>query len=467
VVLVGVLRPGIPSVVRPSGVPVLVRSVPCPLFYTHGLIALAIRGRRLLLVHGMVGHSNLSRSEYLPLRGSIWDRILASSEVACNPFNDSLEPVVERSTSSSHFELQVEQPAPTWSVERVGNWIHERLSSLEDDAIHSISTRLLSCNSCIVPSISSSRFGLFPAFHQDIFGIEGVAGLSQWIIDSGATSSCTSDLSLFTQLSSNVPFRRIRVANGKYASVRGIGTVRLQIMDSCNGISTSLVLKDVLYIPEVPVNLISTRSIWNHSKIKTTLTDVCTLEFKNKTRVVLDTGSKEGHYYCIARSAVQRDTRAYESMSAANYSCSVCVNEPSVNSVSPDTVHARLGHPSAVRAQRALESSLGLPNTPNYKQRLQPHCEGCRLGGARKHPFHPVPEQFRPRVFGDRIQSDLCGEFPVSASHHYKYILSFVDAATGYSEVYFLQSKHASEVQSYFEQFVRKWSHKLPNGVVR
>ena len=59
-VLVGVLRPGIPSVVRPSGVPVLVRSVPCPLFYTHGLIALAIRGRRLLLVHGMVGHSNLA-----------------------------------------------------------------------------------------------------------------------------------------------------------------------------------------------------------------------------------------------------------------------------------------------------------------------------------------------------------------------------------------------------------------------
>ena len=55
--------------------------------------------------------------------------------------------------------------------------------------------------------------GLFPVFHHDIFGIKGVAGFSQWILDSGATSSCTSDLSVFTSLSSNVPFSRIRVAN--------------------------------------------------------------------------------------------------------------------------------------------------------------------------------------------------------------------------------------------------------------
>tara|TARA_B110000037_G_C17122776_1_gene506603 strand:- start:2707 stop:5415 length:2709 start_codon:yes stop_codon:yes gene_type:complete len=41
-----------------------------------------------------------------------------------------------------------------------------------------------------------------------------------------------------------------------------------------------------------------------------------------------------------------------------------------------------------------------------------------------------------------------------------------VDAATGYAEIYFLESKQADEVQACFEAFVAKWKHKLPDGKV-
>ena len=227
----------------------------------------------------MVGTSTLRSSSYLPLHGSWWDKMLSGSRVASSPFNE-LPNVPERTARSfnqvDHYKRH--QPCPRWSARQLSDWILNRVSCPDDKTIWSILTCWQSC--LPVPSISINRHGLFPMFHHDIFGLKGVPGLSQWILDSGATSSCTSDLSVFTTLSHNVPFRRIRVANGKYARVQGIGTVELRIMDTKTSITSTIRLKDVLYIPEVPVNLISTRSLWNHSKISTTFTDSCKLQFK-------------------------------------------------------------------------------------------------------------------------------------------------------------------------------------------
>ena len=83
-------------------------------------------------------------------------------------------------------------------------------------------------------------------YHHDIFGIRGLTDVSQWIFDSGATSSCTGDLSQFSKLSYDVPFTRIRVANGKYAHVKGIGDVTLHMVDTSNNTTAQLVLRNVL-----------------------------------------------------------------------------------------------------------------------------------------------------------------------------------------------------------------------------
>ena len=72
----------------------------------------------------------------------------------------------------------------------------------------------------------------------------------------------------------------------------------------------------------------------------------------------------------------------------------------------------------------------------------------------------------KPTTFGERIHSDLCGPFPVSATGGFEYILSFVDSATGYSEIYFMQGKLSSEVKKYFYEFVKKHSASLPDGEI-
>lgn len=81
--------------------------------------------------------------------------------------------------------------------------------------------------------------------------------------------------------------------------------------------------------------------------------------------------------------------------------------------------------------------------------------------------MHAIPEHLRPQKFGDRVHSDLCGPFPISATGSYEYILSFVDSATGYSEIYLLQSKLSSEVQRCFHDYIKKHANTLPDGRIK
>ena len=415
----------------------------------------------------MVNPSTLRQGRYNPLHGSWWSKVLGGRIAARNPFIE-FEQVADKKQHAIHW--QVDRPDPRWSVGRVNDWIHKQCSAVEDVLIHSMQQ----CISCItrVPDVSSTPDGMFPIFHNDIFGIKGIPGFQQWILDSGATSSCTSDLSVFTTFSYDVPFPRIRVANGKYAKVQGVGDVVLHISDSVSNTTVQLKLKNVLYIPEIPVNLISTRALWNDGKITSTFDESCTLRFKNGTSVRFDSGQK-GHYYCVSKAPSSYTTQsdAYRCQPCTTCTidgldASVCSTADSPN-MSADVVHARLGHCGPDRAVEALRNSVGLPDALHYRKRLSKICEGCRLGGARKHPLHGIPAQFKPQHFGERIHSDLCGPFPPSITGKFEYILCFVDSATGYGEIYFCQSKHASEIKQHFESFVKKWKHKLPDGVVR
>jgi transposase InsO family protein len=414
--------------------------------------------------------STLRQGQFLPKHGSFWDSVLSGRIRARNPFNPIVNEV-ECVADKQHDipTVEVDKPDPRWSVGQINQWILQRTRNIEDTVILSIKQ----CLPCFIPAISTGKDGLYPIFHNDIFGIKGVSNLSQWIIDSGATSSCTNDITAFSTFSRDVPFSRIRVANGKYAKVAGIGKSILNVADSANGKLLKLPLENVLYIPEVPVNLISTRSLWNHSKISSTFTDKCILAHGDKWQVTFDTG-KAGHYYCTATTA--RDSSSDPSCYVAQHTCSDCDGEENnfstlawlfaVSAISTEIVHARLGHCGPDRAVRALQGSVGLPAAPNYRKQLAEHCDGCRQGGAKKQKFNALPADVKPKQFGDRIQSDLCGPFPPSVVGKYIYILSFVDAATGHSEIYFLQTKLASEVKPYFQRFIEKYKQKLPDGKV-
>jgi len=164
---------------------------------------------------------------YIPLHGSFWSTVLGGRITDRNPFNiclDKLKMVADK--CHVIHTLEEDRPSPRWSTGRFLEYIQKKCLCDDDDPIHPLRIYFESC--IPTPSITNHS-GLFPMF-EDIFGIKGISGLSQWILDSGATSSCTSDLTVFKNMSYDPPFKRIRVANGKFAAVSGVGDVQLNII---------------------------------------------------------------------------------------------------------------------------------------------------------------------------------------------------------------------------------------------
>ena len=144
------------------------------------------------------------------------------------------------------------QPAPWWSSQHFTKWLEQHLHGFTRGVIPCFSS-ILPCatNLSHTPNLTTQN-GLFPLLHADAFGIKGVPGHSQWIFDSGASSSCTNDLSLFKTMSDKVPYKRIRVANNQFAIVEGIGSVEVAKWSSARlrGLHARLDLRlDLLLVP--------------------------------------------------------------------------------------------------------------------------------------------------------------------------------------------------------------------------
>ena len=65
-------------------------------------------------------------------------------------------------------------------------------------------------------------------------------------------------------------------------------------------------------------------------------------------------------------------------------------------------------------------------------------CKGCQLGKAHEQAF-PASLKHSDRVLG-LIHTDLC-EFPIQSHSHAKWMITFIDDASGFAALHFLQSK--------------------------
>ena len=224
----------------------------------------------------MVNHSTLRQGVYTPGWGSVWGWFQHENGSLRTRFEECFKVSADKEWPSRKQveQTHVERPHPCWSVDRVADWIHERCGAvIGNPCLHAIIDP--------APDLTTTDQGLFPVFHDDAFGVSGVPGVQQWIFDSGATSTCSNNLAHFKNLSHNVPFNRIRVANNSFAQVKGIGDVDLEIVDEKSNTTFTLRLRNVLYIPDVPVCLISTRSMWRDSGITSTFADTCTITLRD------------------------------------------------------------------------------------------------------------------------------------------------------------------------------------------
>ena len=117
-----------------------------------------------------------------------------------------------------------------------------------------------------------------------------------FIGDSGASSHCCNDATLFTKFHSQHPKMRVRVANGNILPVHAVGDITLRLRDSTGQIRT-LQLHNVLYVPKLSVNLISTKKLWKDSHISTAFTDHMQFSTHDGIKFLFPTAGKQYAVY--------------------------------------------------------------------------------------------------------------------------------------------------------------------------
>lgn len=125
----------------------------------------------------------------------------------------------------------------------------------------------------------------------------------------------------------------------------------------------------------------------------------------------------------------------------------VSVSESGNKTSSYSLWHSRLGHAHST----AVKSVLDMCRIPYQNKSVLDFCNACCMGKShRLHAFaspHVYKEPF------ELILSDLWGPSPFISSYGYSYYITFVDAATRYTWIYFL--KHKSEAFCAFKQFYK------------
>jgi len=158
-----------------------------------------------------------------------------------------------------------------------------------------------------------------------------------WIIDSGASDHITKDLGILTSVQKLTISGFITMPNGKHSKIAHIGSVQL---------TPTLLLSNVLYVPDFQFNLLSVSKLCEQvaGKVIFTSTD-CTLQGPMQQEVVL--GKANNGLYHVQSSAANKAAASQGSLvlhSDVQQACCQPMLEQNFKFSEIDSWHFRLGH---------------------------------------------------------------------------------------------------------------------------
>ena len=243
------------------------------------------------------------------------------------------------------------------------------------------------------------------------------------IIDSGATQHMFNDLGAFDEV---YPQKSsVACANSQELESTHIGTVTLNLDDDDE---KNISLQNVLYIPKLRHNLLSVPALNQDGK------DIHFLRDGMVTMTDANTTYDIGHSVGNLR---------YLSNSPEAYNTTSTTKEDDYH-----LWHHRLGHPGSHILDKISDYVIGLDKLKK-SDNMTKVCEACVYAKSHRQPF-PKMSTNRAEVILERIHSDLCGPMPVESLKGSRYILTFIDDASRYAHVYFLEKKSET-----FDTFVK------------
>src|ERR1044072_4884628 len=270
---------------------------------------------------------------------------------------------------------------------------------------------------------------------------------STWYPDSGASHHVTPNGGNIQQPE---PFEgpdQIYVGNGQGLAVTQTGSTSFP---SPFNSQFSLTLNNLLHVPTITKNLLSVSKFAHDNHVY--------FEFHSNSCYVK---SQDNNQILLQGKVGADGLYAFPSMLSSSTVLNKRLYLPTVNTVSKCTSfmdwHNRLGHPN----HDVLNSVLSSCNIPIHNKKSISFCKACCMGK-----IHKLPSSSSTTVYSNPLElvfSDLWGPAPYTSQNGFKYYMSFVDAHTRFTWIYFLKVK--SEAFTIFQQFKLmaelQFGHKL------
>ena len=254
----------------------------------------------------------------------------------------------------------------------------------------------------------------------------------RWLVDSGATSHMTPDRMAFIEYTALTAEQFITAANG--STLPGIGRGRVRISVSVDGHARSIVLTDVLHVPQITGNLISVARLQDKGIVVET-----TAPPERLAMIIKYQGCKVGVASRVGRSYVldMPTERAMPAELTTDHQEGVTDSQGQVadrqrqvtdRQVSEYTRwHQRFGHlgPQLIEKVHTAVGGLPRPVTPAKDQTI---CEVCALTKKVRVINRSSPERSTEPLA--RVFSDFWGPYREPTLTGELYMLTFTDDYT-------------------------------------
>lgn len=240
-----------------------------------------------------------------------------------------------------------------------------------------------------------------------------------WCLDSGCTSHLCSDAMRFTELDKSET-GRLRLASSATAEIRARGTAR--IATSVNGQRRNVTLNEVLHVPETRTNLLSVSRITDRG---------FSVVFDKKKAEIFD---RDGVTHMIAN----RKDNLYYVQATPLEGCQTAVSGADRDKDLAQLWHRRMGHVNFRDLIAAARSGAirGLELKGNLGDLVCDVCTKCKM--TRKS-FPKESDRVTSKL--EVIHTDVCGPTRVASHSGSRYVITFTDDYSRWTEVRFMKSK--------------------------
>ena len=301
---------------------------------------------------------------------------------------------------------------------------------------------------------------------------------SSWVIDSGTTAHFCRDRSLLVDFIATTP-ATVRMGSATTTSTAK-GTAVLWVSTDGVNYDRRVTLKNVLYVPDFTVNLVSVRKLARAGYGLHVMGNNAHLTMADNTPFAVVHGNDRDDLYVLeARTSKSCPANAgsyHTAQSSAggeqNEAVPVCAVSLNVHSaqilaaprdVSPlRLMHERLNHLNVrqmvqMRASDMVEGAHSLPSSiPPSGSRLS--CESCIIGKSHRATMPRKATAQRVTRCLQLVHSDVCGPVRCPAfNNEERYLVTFVDDFSRYVVVYAMKTR--DEVLGHFKVY-QAWAEK-------